>query len=319
MEVAIYPLWEKSGKISRFMEISHDITERKRKEEENRRRLELMVEERTRELQETNAKLIHKDKMASLGKLAASVVHEINNPIAGILNLVLLIKRILKEESEGESRGRASFDRYLKLMEAETRRISRIVSNLLTFSRQSQMELGEQDINKLIERTFLLNDNLIRIQNVQVKMDLNPDLPAVVGSADQLQQVFMNMVSNAIESMESKGGGTLSVASWWAGDSGPVYVSFSDTGVGISSDEMGKLFDPFYTTKKKGKGVGLGLSVVYGIIKAHKGSISVDSIPDKGSTFIIRLPLSLDAQDAKISNTLDTKNKISDLNKRVEA
>jgi len=319
MEVTIYPLWEKTGKISRFMEISHDITERKRKEEENRRRLELMVEERTRELQETNAKLIHKDKMASLGKLAASVVHEINNPIAGILNLVLLIKRILKEESEGESRGRASFDRYLTLMEAETRRISRIVSNLLTFSRQSQMELGEQDINQLIERTFLLNDNLIRIQNVQVKMDLNPDLPAVVGSADQLQQVFMNMVSNAIESMESKGGGTLSVASWWAGDSGPVYVSFSDTGVGISSDEMSKLFDPFYTTKKKGKGVGLGLSVVYGIIKAHKGSISVDSIPEKGSTFIIRLPLSLDAQDAKISNTLDTKNKISDLNKRVEA
>jgi PAS domain S-box-containing protein len=319
LEVTIHPLWEKSGKISRFLEISHDFTERKLKEEENRRRLELMVEERTRELQETHDKLIHKDKMASLGKLAASVVHEINNPIAGILNLVLLIKRILKEEQEDGKGGREDFDRYLTLMEAETRRISRIVSNMLTFSRQSQMELGAQDVNRLIEKTLLLNDNLIKIQNVKVKQELNPDLPRVTGSADQLQQVFMNMVSNAVESMEGRGGGTLSVATWCAGDKGPVYISFSDTGAGIVSAEMSKLFDPFYTTKKKGKGVGLGLSVVYGIIKAHKGSISVDSSPDNGSTFIIRLPLSPDSQGAKTESSPETKTNPSSPGKRVEA
>ncbi len=290
MEVAIYPLWEKSGKISRFLEISHDFTERKLREEESRRRLELMVKERTRELQEIHAKLLHKDKMASLGKLAASVVHEINNPITGILNFILLIKRIVNEEQE-DDKGRESFDRYLTLMETETRRISRIISNLLTFSRQSQMELGTHDINRLIEKTLLLNDNLLKIHHIQVKKNLDPALPHVDGSADQLQQVFMNMVSNAAEAMESKGGGTLSVETWCTGQKGYVYILFADIGVGISSEEMSKLFDPFYTTKKKGKGVGLGLSVVYGIIKAHKGNISVESLPGEGATFTIRLPL----------------------------
>jgi PAS domain S-box-containing protein len=296
LEVTIYPLWEKDGKISRFLEISHDFTERKLKEEENRRRLELMVAERTRELQETTAKLVHKDKMASLGKLAASVVHEINNPITGILNLILLIKRILKEEKKAS--GNKGFDRYLELMEAETRRISRIVSNLLTFSRQSRMELGEQDINRIVENTLLLNDNLFKIHNVQVKKELDPVLPQVVGSADQMQQVFMNMVSNAVESMEGKGGGIFGVRTWCRGDAGPIYISFADTGIGIPAEEIGKLFDPFYTTKKKGKGVGLGLSVVYGIIKSHNGTISVDSLPGRGSTFTIRLPLSPDAGGA---------------------
>ena len=147
MEVTIHPLWEKNGKISRFLEISHDITERKLKEEENRRRLEQMVDERTRQLQETHAKLLHQDKMASLGKLSASVVHEINNPdCRHILNLILLMKRIMKEDrATTPFGGTNSFDRYLTLMEAETRRISRIVANLLTFSRQSKMEMGEQD------------------------------------------------------------------------------------------------------------------------------------------------------------------------------
>lgn len=291
MEVTIHPLWGKDGKISRFLEISHDFTERKLQEEENRRRLEKMVDERTRQLQETHEKLLHQDKMASLGKLSASVVHEINNPIAGILNLVLLMKRILKE-AEDSDREEEPFDRYLTLMEAETRRISRIVSNLLTFSRQSKMELGTQDLNRLIEKTLLLNDNLLKIHNVKTRKELDPALPEVVGSADQLQQVFMNMVSNAVEAMESKGGGTLFVKTWSGDEADSVSISFADNGVGISPDYLNKLFEPFYTTKKKGKGVGLGLSVVYGIIKAHNGSITVDSLPGNGATFTIRLPLS---------------------------
>jgi two-component system, NtrC family, sensor kinase len=292
MEVSIHPIWEKDGKLSRLIEISHDFTERRLQEEENRRRLEKMVEERTRQLQDTHAKLLHQDKMASLGKLSASVVHEINNPIAGILNLVLLMKRILREEEFSREAGRGPFDRYLTLMEAETRRISRIVSNLLTFSRQSKLELGHQDINRLIERTLLLNDNLLKIHNVKVHKALDPDLPQVIGSADQMQQVFMNMISNAAEAMESKGGGVLTVKTWCGDPLGSINVSFADNGVGISIDSTDKLFEPFYTTKKKGKGVGLGLSVVYGIIKAHNGSIKVDSQPGKGAIFTIQLPLS---------------------------
>ena len=292
MEVSIHPLREKSGEISRLIEISHDFTERKIAEEENRRRLEQMVAERTRQLQETHAKLLHQDKMASLGKLAASVVHEINNPIAGILNFVLLMKRIMKEDGDSGARDPGSFDRYLTLMEAETRRISRIVTNLLTFSRQSKMELGSLDINRLIERTLLLNDNLLKIHNVKVDKRLDPNLPQVIGSGDQLQQVFMNMISNAVEAMEGRSGGMLTLETWGGRAGESVSVSFSDNGVGISPDHKDKLFEPFYTTKKKGKGVGLGLSVVYGIIKAHNGSIAVESRPGEGATFTIQLPLS---------------------------
>ena len=296
MEVTIHPLWEKDGKISRLIEISHDFTKRKIEEEENRKRLEQMVEERTRELQDTHAKLLHQDKMASLGKLSASVVHEINNPIAGILNLVLLMKRIMKEEGRVGAKGEGAFDRYLTLMEAETRRISRIVSNLLTFSRQSKMELGNLDINRLIDRTLLLNDNLLKIHSVKVNTRLDPGLPSVIGSADQLQQVFMNMISNAAEAMEGQRGGLLTVRTCCSDEEDAVVISFADNGVGISPEFKDKLFEPFYTTKKKGKGVGLGLSVVYGIIKAHNGSILVDNQPGGGAIFTIRLPLSPERQ-----------------------
>jgi PAS domain S-box-containing protein len=302
LEVTIHPLWEKDGKISRFLEISHDFTERKMQEEENRRHLEQMVDERTRQLQETHAKLLHQDKMASLGKLSASVVHEINNPIAGILNLILLMKRIIKETAD-HTRGQEPFDRYLTLMEAETRRISRIVSNLLTFSRQSKLELGTQDVNRLIEKTLLINDNLLKIHNVKIHKELSPTLPQVVGSADQLQQVFMNMVSNAVEAMESKGSGILSVKTWCGDAVDSISISFTDSGVGISPDHLSNLFEPFFTTKKQGKGVGLGLSVVYGIIKAHDGNITVDSLPGSGATFTIQLPLSPERQRAVTADT----------------
>ena len=301
MEVTIHPLWEKDGKISRFLEISHDFTEHKVQEKENRRRLEQMVDERTRQLQETHDILLHQDKMASLGKLSASVVHEINNPIAGILNLILLMKRILKEEGD-DTRWKDSFERYLTLMEAETRRISRIVSNLLTFSRQSKMELGTQDVNLLIEKTLLLNENLLKIHGVKICKELDPALPQVLGSADQLQQVFMNMLSNAAEAMESKGGGRLVVKTWCRHAEDAINISFADDGVGISSEHLGKLFEPFYTTKKKSKGVGLGLSVVYGIIEAHNGSITVDTLPGKGATFTIRLPLSPEKQPVETTD-----------------
>lgn len=301
LEVTIHPLWEKGGKISHFLEISHDFTERKMQEEQNRRRLEQMVDERTRELQETHAKLLHQDKMASLGKLSASVVHEINNPIAGILNFILLMRRIIKEEAD-DTRGQHVFERYLTLMEAETRRISRIVSNLLTFSRQSKMELGAQDVNRLIEKTLMLNENLLKIHNVKIRKKLEPALPEVVGSADQLLQVFMNMISNAAEAMESKGGGLLVVKTGCGSDADTISISFTDEGVGILPEHLNKLFEPFHTTKKKGKGVGLGLSVVYGIIKAHNGTITVDSLPGRGTTFTIQLPLSPERQAAETAD-----------------
>ena len=289
-EVNTYPIWEKSGKISRFIDISRDITERLKQEEEITRRLEQMVEERTQQLQETHAKLLHQDKMASLGKLAASVVHEINNPISGILNLTLLIKRII-EEGPINQKEIEGFNKYLNLMEKETRRTIRIVSNLLAFSRQSKIELKSINLNRLIEQTLFLNSNLLKIHRVKAETRLDPNLPDLVGSADQLQQVFMNLISNAAEGMEASGGGVLSIETGHSLRDGKIFIRFKDTGAGIPRENLPKLFDPFFTTKKNGKGVGLGLSVAYGIIQEHGGSIDVQSDVGKGTTFKVELPL----------------------------
>jgi PAS domain S-box-containing protein len=295
-EVDIYPIWEKDGKkISKFIHISRDITKRKKEEKEITRRLEQMVEERTRQLKETHDKLLHQDKMASLGKLSASVVHEINNPIAGILNLIILIKRVMEEGTVGEKEI-DQFRGYLDLMETETRRTSRIVSNLLAFSRQSKMELKRINLNRLIEQTLFLNSNLLKINGVKVEKQLDPNLPDLVGSEDQLQQALMNFVSNAAEAVEATGGGVLSIETCHILRNDQILVRFEDTGIGIPDENLSKLFEPFFTTKKKGKGVGLGLSVAYGIIQEHNGSISLQSEVGKGTILTVRLPLKQDAK-----------------------
>jgi PAS domain S-box-containing protein len=290
IEVSMFPIWEKDGKISKFIEVSRDITERKREEEEMTRRLEKMVDERTRQLEETHAKLLHQDKMASLGKLSASVVHEINNPIAGILNLIILIKRINEEGSIGQ-KDMEGFSKYLDLMETETRRVSRIVSNLLAFSRQSKVEAKRVNLNRLIEKTLFLNANLLKLNGVKIQKRLDPGLPDFLGSEDQLQQVFMNLVSNAAEAMEATEGGVLTIETEHSSKNGRILVRVKDTGAGIPRENIGQLFEPFFTTKKKGKGVGLGLSVVYGILEEHGGSISVTSELLKGSIFKVELPI----------------------------
>lgn len=289
-EVAVYPIWENDGRIARFIEISRDITERKKEEEEITRRLETMVEDRTRQLKETHAKLIHQDKMASLGKLSASVVHEINNPNAGILNLVMLMKRILSEGLNAEKDLRL-FHEYLDLITSETRRISRIVSNLLAFSRQSKLEKKPLDLNRLIEKVLVLNANLFKINAVKVQTRLDEAIPVVVGSEDQLQQVFMNFISNAVESMETENGGELRIQTRFLSEKNDVLISFSDTGVGIPDENVPRLFEPFFTTKKRGKGVGLGLSVAYGIVQDHGGLINVTANSEKGTAFTVEIPV----------------------------
>lgn len=296
-EVTMFPIFEQNGRISKFIEVSRDITDRKREEERITQRLEKMVEERTRALEETHAKLIHQDKMASLGKLSASVVHEINNPIAGILNLILLMKRI-NQEGRLSTDDLQKFARYLDLMETETRRISRIVSNLLTFSRQSKIELKFVDLNRLIQKTLFLNSNLLKINHVNVVTDFDPRLPEIMGSEDHLQQIMMNLVSNAAEALETTHGGTLTIRTGTPDNAGHVFIAFGDDGPGIPKENLPRLFEPFFTTKKKGKGVGLGLSVAYGIIENHGGSIEVQSEPGKGTTFLVKLPVNREPNQA---------------------
>ncbi len=287
-EVTIYPVWEKKGKISKFIEISRDITKRKADEKADHDSLVRMVEERTRQLKETHERLLHQDKMASLGKLSSSVVHEINNPVTGILNLVMLCKRILKEDGVGQTEI-DMFLQYLDLMDTETRRISRIVSNLLAFSRQSKIEVVKFDVNELIEQTLMLNSNFLKISKIRVIEDLEPNLPLISGSEDQIKQVMMNLVSNAGESMLNSQKKRLTISTYRKDKEDAVGIQIMDTGSGIPKEIISKIFEPFFTTKKKGKGVGLGLSVVYGIIKEHGGTVFVDSSPGKGTRFTITL------------------------------
>ena len=290
IEVSTFPVWEKDGEISRFVEISRDITKRKKEEEEITRRLEEMVEERTLQLKESHEKLLHQDRMASLGKLAASIVHEINNPIAGTLNLLMLMKRII-HEGPVKKKELDQFEEFLDLMEAENRRISRTVSDLLSFSRQDKVEPKRVSLNDLIEKTLFLNSNLLKISGVRVETRLQEDLPDVFGSEDQLQQAFMNFISNAAEAVEVVDGGILRIETSFSPGNGKITISFQDSGIGIPRENITKLFEPFFTTKKKGKGVGLGLSVAYGIIEEHGGSIQTRSELNKGTTFRVLLPL----------------------------
>jgi C4-dicarboxylate-specific signal transduction histidine kinase len=176
-------------------------------------------------------------------------------------------------------------------METETNRISRIVSNLLSFARESKMEFNELNLNRLIEKTLFLNSNLLKISGVKVEMDLDQKMPDIVGSEDQLQQVFMNIISNAAEAVEPAGEGILSITTRHLPKTDKIAVGLHNTNSFIPQENFSKIFEPFFTTKKKGKGAGLGLSVAFGIIEEHDGTIFVESDQEKGTTFTIRFPI----------------------------
>ncbi len=236
------------------------------------------------------ARLLHQDKMMSLGRLAASVVHEINNPLAGILNYVRLMIKIV---SRGAPRADQTekFQKYLEVVESETDRCSRIVSNLLAFSRKSKMEFTEVNVNEVLERSLMLSQHKMTLQNIQARTDLDSKLPLIQGDFNQLQQCIINLLFNAIDAMPD--GGTLVLASGFDPRVNVVEIRVSDTGCGISKENQPHIFEPFFTTKTEGKGLGLGLSTVFGIVDRHKGTIEVRSEVGQGATFIISLPASL--------------------------
>lgn len=234
------------------------------------------------------ARLLQQDKMISLGRLAASVVHEINNPLSGLLNYARLMLKILGSNDLTRENSH-KFHGYLTLMESELSRCSKIVSNLLAFSRMSKLEFSEVDINELLSRSLLLSQHRLTLQNIQVETRLDSVSPKVQGDFNQLQQCIINLIFNAIDAMPE--GGRLILESRLDPKREVVVIRVTDTGCGISKEDQMYIFDPFFTTKKEGKGLGLGLSTVYGIIDRHKGTISVESKPSEGSTFTIKLPV----------------------------
>jgi two-component system, NtrC family, sensor kinase len=252
--------------------------------------LEGKVEERSRQLQAAQQKLQYNDRLASLGTLAASVAHEINNPIAGVLNLSMLMQRILKDD--GIPAGRVpEFRRYLAQVTNETSRVGRIVSDLLSFSRRGKPQRSAADLNRLVKTTVSLVDHKLKLANIALDLQMAEALPSVHCDGGQIQQVVLNLVLNAAESMQSRGSGTVTVKTWPGEDGNTVKLSVSDTGDGIPAEILPRIFDPFFTTKTDGKGVGLGLAVSYGIVQAHGGDIEAKSKVGEGTEFTLTLPL----------------------------
>ena len=233
-------------------------------------------------LRSTQEGLIQAEKLTSLGQLAASVAHEINNPLAG----VLVYTQLLAKKLNSDNFSKEGATEYLSKMEAELTRSSRLIRNLLDFARQSPPRFWEVDINEVVNRSFELAAHSAQLQHVEVLKELDPALPKISADFDQLQQVCTNLIMNAIQAMPK--GGKLTIRT--SADGTEVRVEVQDTGVGISPENMRKLFTPFFTTKREVKGVGLGLAVSYGIIQRHHGRIEVKSKEGEGSTFTVHLP-----------------------------
>lgn len=252
--------------------------------------LESKVDERTRQLQVAQRKLIQSDRLATLGQLAASVAHEINNPISGVLNLSMLLERLMAKGEYTPGR-EAEFRKYLSLISIETARVGRIVSDLLAFSRRSKPQRAPADLNKLVRTTIGLADHKLKLISAEISLELQENLPLVECDSSQIQQVILNLVLNGAQAMQPGGGGKLTIRTRVLAHDGDVELSVQDTGEGIAPENLSKIFDPFFTTKAEGKGVGLGLAVLYGIVKAHEGEVEVTSQRDVGTTFTVTLPL----------------------------
>jgi len=252
--------------------------------------LESKVAERTAQLEIVHRKLLQNDRLASLGQLAASVAHEINNPVSGVLNLSILLERLMVNGNFPIGR-EAEFRKYLAQISTETARVGRIVSDLLAFSRRSKPQRVPADLNKLVTSTLGLVGHKLKLINAQAVLDLQEDLPQVECDPSQIQQVILNLVLNGAQAMQAKGGGELRIRTRVIPRDETVELCVSDTGEGIAPENLAKIFDPFFTTKAEGKGVGLGLAVLYGIVKAHDGEVEVSSQRNQGTSFTVTLPL----------------------------
>jgi signal transduction histidine kinase len=240
-----------------------------------------------KQLEKTQVQLLQAEKMSSLGKLAAGVAHQLNNPLGGIT----LYAQLMMEEYKLEDPAMEDLQRILK----DAKRCSNTVKELLEFARQTKQEMRPNDMNRAISRTLFLLENQAIFQNIEIEKNLSPSLPMVPGDIQQLNHLFMNIIHNAAEAME--GNGKLTVTTHHKPKSDRITITLEDTGPGIPEDILPQVFEPFYTTKEEGKGTGLGLSLAYGIVDNHRGRLTARNKPGSGATFIIELPLKQDSGD----------------------
>jgi len=271
-----------------FNSMMKDLRVAKKEITEWSNQLERRVKEKTQELEQTQKRSLQIEKMASLGQLSATVAHELNNPMSGILTYSKLIQKKLRKDhiSDEESK---SILRYLKMIEGESERSGEIVKNMLLFSRQHAIDMKLHQINDIIDASIDLISHHLELHNIILDKQYQEDLPSIYLDTNQIKQALIALYINAVEAMED--GGTLTIKTEFKQRQDYITVSVQDTGKGMSNEVKSQIFEPFFTTKSAVKGVGLGLSSVYAIIHKHQGDIRVESELDKGSTFIIKLPL----------------------------
>ncbi len=226
-------------------------------------------------------RLLQSEKMSSVGQLVSGVAHELNNPLTGIMGFAQLL--MLRELDDATRR-------QVQTIYDEAERASKIVSNLLTFARRRKAQKEPVSLNTLIDRVLELRNYDLRVRDIEVERDLDADLPETMVDTNQIQQVFLNIIINAEQTMRGDGGAGVLRIRTTRGD-GVVTISFQDTGPGMSAETLRRIFDPFFTTKDAGEGTGLGLTISYGIIEEHGGRIWAESKPGRGTTFFIELPV----------------------------
>jgi signal transduction histidine kinase len=273
-----YPIKNDEGRVIQVIEFWRDITA----EFSDR------WKKRVKEFKSDIQKIVQEDRMISLGKLAASCAHEINNPIQGLLTFCDYMLDILNGGRPGDDQ-LSQFKDHLGLMSSELERCGNIVSGMLFFARESGLDHQQIDLNEVMHAVLTLTRHKLELGNIILTTDLYPAPLMLEGDINQLQQCFLNLIFNASEAMPQ--GGQLTVRSWMDPTSGKASVEIRDTGYGIPEKIQDNLFDPFFTTKDVGQGTGLGLSIVHGVVKTHKGTVKIDSREGEGASFILSFPV----------------------------
>jgi signal transduction histidine kinase len=276
-DMVTYPVKNADGEVTKIIEISRDIT----------KELSSRWHEKVKRLKEDYNHLIQEDRMISLGKLVASCVHEINNPIQGLLTFSRLMEDILAK-GQPAPEDLAEFKEYLSLMTPELERCGNIVSGLLSFSRETPQEYKCINLNDVLQSVIALTDHKLELQGIKLTKRLCSEPLWVRGDASRLEQCLLNLVFNAMEAMPQ--GGELKIVSDVDAAPKKVQIEIHDTGAGIKAKHLNHIFDPFFSTKEAGRGTGLGLSIAYGIVKNHGGKIRAESQVGKGSIFLITFP-----------------------------
>jgi len=239
------------------------------------------------EMIELNAQLVQSDKLAALGKMAAGVAHEINNPLAVILQKTGWMEDLLEEEDFQNCENLDEFQKSIAKIEEHVERARKVVHNMLGYARRMEPRQEDVDVNDTIQQTITLLENHARINNIDIQIDLADSIPIIASDQAQLQQVFLNLLNNAIDAIGSNG--SIDVVSLREDDR--IVVRIKDDGPGLSDEMIRKIFDPFYTTKEPGKGTGLGLWVSHSIMAKMGGNIHVKNNPDRGAIFTVEIPI----------------------------